>query len=197
MARWLVWLLAGVAAVAIGIGARMWLTPAEPEPGSAVGRGVAAIGGPFRLVDQKGQVRTDEDFRGQFMLVYFGYTYCPDVCPTAIQVMSVALDQLGDAGRDVIPILVTIDPERDTVEKLAAYAQNFHPRLVAFTGDVEAVRAAARAYRVYYAKAGDGPDYLMDHTSIIYLMGRDGRYLAHFTHTTDPSTMAERIRSFL
>lgn len=193
MRRWWVWIGAGVLAIAIGIGARMLLMPAATDGG----RSVVAIGGPFRLVDQAGQIRTEADFSGRFMLVYFGYTYCPDVCPTAVHIMSVALDQLGDAGRDVVPILVTIDPERDTVETLAAYAKNFHPRLVALTGDVDAVRAAARAYRVYFAKAGEGEDYLVDHTSIIYLMGRDGRYLSHFSHTTDPAAMAARIKGFL
>lgn len=193
MTRWWLWVLAGVAAIAIGVGARVLLTPEESNDG----RGVVAIGGPFRLIDQTGQVRTDADFKGRFMLVYFGYTYCPDVCPTAANVMTLALDQLGDAGRDVIPILVTIDPERDTVETLAAYVKNFHPRFVGLTGDAEAVRAAARGYRVYYAKAGEGDNYLLDHTSIIYLMGRDGRYLAHFSHTVDPTTMAARIKSFL
>jgi len=194
MKRWWVWVAAAVAALGIGVGARYLVAPAE----MSAERGAVTIGGPFRLVDQDGQMRTDADFRGKYTLVYFGYTYCPDVCPTALQVMTVALDALGEAGRDVIPVFVTVDPERDTVDVMADYVTNFHDRLVALTGDAEAIREAARGYRVYYKKAGEGEaDYLVDHTSIVYLMDREGRYLAHFTHTTDPQAMAAKIREFL
>jgi len=164
------------------------------------GRGAPSIGGAFTLVDQNGQTRRDTDFRDKFMLVYFGYTFCPDVCPTALQVMTLALDELGDKAADVQPILITIDPERDTVERLKSYAANFHPRLLALTGSPQAIAAAAHAYRVYYAKSkghDSGPDYLMDHSSVIYLMGRDGQYLTHFTHTTDAEGMARGIRKYL
>ncbi len=176
--------------------------------------GTAAVGGPFRLTDQFGAVRTEADFRGRFMLLFFGYSHCPDVCPTALQSVSAALDALGPAGERVVPIFVTIDPARDTVERLRDYAANFHPRLVALTGSAEETAAVARAYRVYYARAGDqgsgdqgsgdhgagdhGPgDYEMNHSTIVYLMGPDGAYVSHFTHETPPEKIAETIREHL
>jgi protein SCO1/2 len=134
------------------------------------------------------------------MLIYFGYAFCPDACPTALQAMTVALNKLGPAGDAVVPIFITVDPERDTPEQLKRYAENFHPRLVALTGTAQQVAAAATAYRVYYAKQKDANvtgGYLMDHTSIIYLMGRDGRYLSHFTHATAPEAIAAEIEKQL
>lgn len=160
----------------------------------------AAVGGPFTLLDQDGRTRSDADFRGRLMLVFFGYTHCPDVCPTALNDMALALDGLGDAAARVQPIFITIDPARDTPARLKSYAANFHPRLIALTGSEDAVAAAARAYRVYRAKAGDADateDYLMDHSSIVYLMAADGSYLAHFGIGTPPAKMAARIRDHL
>jgi cytochrome oxidase Cu insertion factor (SCO1/SenC/PrrC family) len=150
------------------------------------------IGGPFTLTDQTGATRNAEDFRGKLMLVYFGYTYCPDACPTALQDMSQAIDLLGAKGDAVQPIFITIDPARDTVEQMKLYAENFHPRLIALTGTPEQIAAAARGYRVYYQKghaASGSTDYLMDHSSYIYLMGRDGRYVSHFS----PGITAQQI----
>src|SRR3954469_23392300 len=110
------------------------------------------IGGPFALTDQNGTRRTDADFRGKLMLVYFGFTYCPDVCPTDLLQMALAVDQLGPAGEMVQPVFITVDPERDTPEHLKHYMPLFHPRFVGLTGDAIAIQAAARAYRVYYKK---------------------------------------------
>jgi protein SCO1/2 len=156
-----------------------------------------AIGGAFTLVDQNGVTRHPEDFRGKLMLVYFGYTFCPDACPTALQDMSRAIDLLGAKGEAVQPIFITIDPARDTVEQMKLYASNFHPRLIALTGTPEQVAEAAKAYRVYYAKgqsaAGGSEDYLMDHTAFIYLMGRDGKYLSHFPPGATAEQMAAAI----
>jgi len=161
--------------------------------------GAALVGGPFGLVDQHGATRTDAEFRGRFMLIYFGYTYCPDVCPTELATMGRALDLLGDAGERVQPIFITVDPERDTVEQLATYGASFHPRLLLLTGSAEQVKAAATAYRVYSARVegSDATDYLMDHTSIVYLMGPDGRFLTHFPQGTPPERMAEVLRERL
>lgn len=163
--------------------------------------GTPTIGGPFSLVDQDGKAVTDRDFRGQYLLIYFGYTYCPDVCPTALTDMSDALDLLGEAAAKVTPVLITIDPARDTPEHLKEYAAYFHPRLRALTGSAEQVAAIAKAYRVYYAKAEQDDatedDYLMDHSSVIYLMGPDGVFRVHFPHGADAETMAQRIRENL
>jgi cytochrome oxidase Cu insertion factor (SCO1/SenC/PrrC family) len=171
--------------------------------GSRMGPGAAAtvpIGGPFTLTDQHGETVTERDFAGRWMLVYFGYTYCPDVCPLSLMNMGLALDMLEqDEAEHVVPVFITVDPERDTVEQLASYAPSFHPRLVALTGTPTQVRDAAKAYRVYFAKAEgeDTTDYLMDHSGFIYLMGPDGTYRSHFSHTTSPEAMAEGLKAAL
>jgi protein SCO1/2 len=161
------------------------------------------IGGAFALTDQFGKPRTDAEFRGRYTLVFFGFTNCPDVCPVELQTMSDALDRLGDAAAEVTPIFITVDPARDTPEALRDYTANFHPRLVALTGSAEAIGAVAKAYRVYYAKAtgeaapSDPAVYIMDHTAIVYLIGPDGRYVAHFSPGTAAEAMAEGIRERL
>jgi len=182
-----------VAVVALGAVAWRYLSP-EASDGAAV-----QIGGPFNLVDQHGRQVTEADFHGRYMLIYFGYTYCPDVCPTELQAMSQAIDRLGEAGEKVTPVFITVDPERDTVEQLAGYAEHFHPRLVALTGSQEQVTAAAKAYRVYFRKVEDESttEYLMDHSSIIYFMGPEGRFLTHFSYGTPPEEMAEKMRNYL
>jgi protein SCO1/2 len=165
------------------------------EPGRP-GAGMPTIGGPFTLTDQSGRTVTDRDFRGRYMLVYFGYTFCPDVCPTSLSTMATALEMVPKAVEAKIqPVFITVDPARDTVDVLKSYVANFHPRLVGLTGTEEQIKDAARKYRVYFQKADQGKDaaYLMDHSSIVYLMGPDGRFLAHFSHTTPPEQMAETI----
>jgi len=159
----------------------------------------AAIGGPFALTDQNGVVRHDSDFRGKLMLIYFGYTYCPDACPAALTVMTSALDELGDAAKDVQPIFITVDPERDTVAQMKSYASNFHPRLLALTGSVEETNAAARAYRIYFEKVKPqgGGDYLVDHSSLTFLMGRDGKFLTYFGPEVTADQMAAVIKKYL
>ena len=157
------------------------------------------IGGPFALTDQNGVRRTDAEFRGKLMLVYFGFTYCPDICPTDLQQMALAVDQLGPAGETVQPVFITVDPARDTVEHLKDYMALFHPRFVGLTGDAAAIRQAARAYRVYYEKVEreDKSDYTLDHSVFIYLMDRDGRYLGFFPPGTSAERLAETMRSHL
>ncbi len=155
--------------------------------------GAALIGGPFALTDQRGARVTDADFRGRAMLVYFGYSFCPDICPTDLAAMAAAIDALGPRGAEVQPLFITIDPERDTVERLAEYAPLFHPRLIALTGTPEEIRTAAAQYRVYYEKAGTGPDYLMNHSGIIYLMDPQGRFVTHFAQGTPTDEIAATI----
>lgn len=160
-----------------------------------------AIGGPFTLVDQDGRTVTERDFRGKLLLIHFGYTYCPDICPTSLSIMAEALDLLGADGDKVVPLFISIDPKRDTPEQLKMYVAYFDPRLIGLTGTPEQVAAAAKAYRIYYApqprKAGDAEDYLMDHTAIIYLMGRKGNFRAHFPYETPAAAIAARIRENL
>jgi protein SCO1/2 len=186
----------GVATVVViaAAAAVLWIWDGGRMQSSA---GEALVGGPFALTDQHGQPVTEQDFAGRYMLIYFGYTYCPDVCPMSLTNMVAALDRLPpEQVGQVVPILITIDPERDTVEQLASYAPLFDPRLVALTGSEDEVRAAAKAYRVYYHKAeagADTEDYLVDHSTFVYLMGPDGKYLTHFGLNASPEEMAETI----
>jgi len=167
---------------------------------NATSLGKAAVGGPFTLTDHTGRRVTDKDFRGKFMLVYFGFTFCPDVCPSGLQVMAAALDELGPKAERITPIFISVDPERDTPEQLAQYVPSFHPRLVGLTGTPEEVQAVAKAYRVYYRKVKDEKstaEYTVDHTSIIYLMSPEGEFIAHFTHATPASVMADKLAKVL
>jgi cytochrome oxidase Cu insertion factor (SCO1/SenC/PrrC family) len=162
------------------------------------GTGTALVGGPFTLTDQTGKKVTQKDFLGHYMLVFFGYTYCPDVCPTELQVMSAALDSLGSKADKIQPIFITIDPQRDTPEVMKQYVANFYPRLTGLTGSPEEIATVAKAYRVYYSKI-DGKsgaaNYLMDHSSIVYLMDTNGTFLKHFTYTTDAAELATAIEA--
>jgi cytochrome oxidase Cu insertion factor (SCO1/SenC/PrrC family) len=181
-------LIAGLAVEFYYLAPRLGLSSASLSPGAI------AIGGPFTLTDQNGVVRHPADFRGKLMLIYFGYTYCPDVCPTELQTMTQALDALGSKAAEVQPLFITVDPERDTEAEMKSYAENFHPSLLALTGTPEQVAEAAKSYKVFYEKAKQ-PDgtYLMDHSSIVYLMDRDGKYLAHFGGSTTAEQMAAAI----
>ena len=156
------------------------------------------VGGPFALTDHTGKPRTDQDFRGKLMLVYFGFTNCPDVCPTDLQSIGLALEKLGAAGSAVQPLFITVDPARDTVDHLKDYVPMFHPRLIGLTGSAAAIDKAADAYKVYYAKAPlKDNDYTIDHSAFIYLVGADGRYLGFFPPGTAPGSIAETIRQQL
>jgi protein SCO1/2 len=173
--------------------------PSAAELMDALMWGREPIGGPFELIDHAGRRRTDADFRGKLLLIYFGYTYCPDVCPTDLQAISAAVDLLGAAGEAVQPLFITVDPARDTAEHLAGYIPLFHPRLIGLTGQPGEIRRVARAYKVYYAKVREsgGRDYAIDHTGFIYLVGADGRYLGFFPPGTPPERLVAVIRPHL
>ena len=159
--------------------------------------GTPLIGGAFELTDHKGKKVTDKDYRGKFMLVYFGFTYCPDVCPTELQHIAGALDVIGENRRKhLTPLFVTIDPERDTIDLMSNYVENFHPDLVGLVGTVEQIEKIGKAYRVYFKKVmeKDSPDgYTMDHSALVFLMDDKGRYVRHFSYGTDPDRMAKGI----
>ena len=158
-------------------------------------------GGAFRLTDQTGRSVSDQDFRGQFMLIYFGYTNCPDVCPTGLSVMTQAMEFLGEAGKEVQPLFITFDPKRDTVEVLAKYMRHFHPRFLGLSGSREQAFAAADAYGVEvsatYAADTPGIDYSMNHSAFTYLVGRDGQLRSMYREGIDGETMAAAIRKHL
>jgi len=159
----------------------------------------AAIGGPFVLVDQNGRTVTDADFRGKVMVIYFGYTFCPDLCPTTLATLTEALDRLDPGERSkVAPVFITIDPERDTPARMAAYVGAFSPALIGLTGSQDQIAKVEKAYHVYARKAdlGNG-EYGMDHSSVLYVMGRDGRYLDHLDPAATAESLASDIRKFL
>jgi cytochrome oxidase Cu insertion factor (SCO1/SenC/PrrC family) len=163
---------------------------------SAGSSGTALVGGPFSLTDQTGRRVTEKDFMGKYTLIFFGYTFCPDVCPTELQVMSAALESMGSKADRILPVFITVDPARDTPEVVRQYVSNFHPRLMGLTGTQEQIAAAAKAYRVFYARAenkADPANYLMDHSSILYLMAPDGSFLKHFSYTTDSAELAQAL----
>jgi protein SCO1 len=172
------------------------VTPSAAELMDALMWNHGSIGGPFDLIDQNGRRRTDAEFRGKLLVLYFGYMSCPDVCPTDLMAISSAINLLGPAGNNVQPIFVTVDPQRDTVEHLRGYVSTFHPRLIGLTGSEHDIRTLALAYKVYYAKiaAEHGEPYAIYHTGVIYLVDRDGKYLGFFPPGTPPNRMVEIIR---
>lgn len=187
-------LLIGGAFVAAALGAAgAWLSMSGEAPGPV-------IGGTFTLEDTQGRTVTDRDLRGSWLLVYFGYTFCPDVCPTTLNDVTTALDKLGPRADKLRPVFITVDPARDTPAVMKDYVASFHPRLLGLTGTPEQIATAARAYKVYYAvhRTGPGPnDYSMDHSSLLYLMGPDGRFVAPIRADGSPDEIAEAISQHL
>ena len=157
------------------------------------------IGGPFALTDHTGKRRTEADFKGKLLIVCFGFTYCPDICPTDLQNIGLALDKLGSAAGGVQPLFITLDPARDTAEHLKDYVPMFHPRLIGLTGSAEEIGKAAEAYKVYYAKVPreKGADYTVDHTAFIYVIDAHGRYLGFLPPDTNADRIALAIRPHL
>jgi cytochrome oxidase Cu insertion factor (SCO1/SenC/PrrC family) len=181
------------------VGGVLWYEGSQvPRQGQVVGTGIANVGGPFKLVDQNGATKTDADFHGRFMLIYFGYSFCPDVCPTTLSVMAQALDSLKD--KRVVPVFITIDPERDTPKVLADYMKAFGPDFVGLTGSVDAIKDVEKKYRVYAVKKAIDPNnpkrgYGMDHSSVLYLMGPDGKLISFYDEAISPDNLAKELRS--
>lgn len=195
----------GCLALSVGL-ACFWLIyhQLDRQPAITVqnhpGHGAPQIGGDFTLTDQHGMKRSTSEFHGKYQLIYFGYSFCPDICPLGLQNMSDALTALKRDMGEVQPIFVTIDPERDTVENLKIYASNFHPKFVMLTGTPQEVAPVLRNYKVYAAKAKPDEtlaDYLMDHSTMVYLMDRKGQFLKSFPHTTPPEDLAKAITMLL
>ncbi|MGE0765799.1 MAG: SCO family protein [Hyphomicrobiaceae bacterium] len=190
----LAFVLGGLVALLALPGARDRLLP------NATSVGQALVGGPFTLTDQTGRRVTDADYRGKYMMVMFGFTYCPDICPSGLQVISAALDQLGDKADKVVPIFISVDHERDTPDQLKLYLESFRKGMVGLTGTADEIAAAAKAYRVYYKKVTDEKStagFTYDHSALIYLMGPDGKYVTHFSHVAGPDAIASRLAKIL
>jgi protein SCO1/2 len=161
-------------------------------------RQTPSIGGPFKLTDaMSGRAVSDQDFRGKWLLVFFGYTHCPDVCPTTLGDIADSMSQLGPLADRVQPLFITVDPERDARQVLADYTAAFDPRIVGLTGRADQIAAVARSYRVYYAKRIIGDDYTMDHTGAIYVMRPDGTYASSLFGTDGASAMTRRLRQLI
>ena len=174
------------------------------EPGSV------PIGGPFTLVDHTGSTVTEKDYRGKYLLVFFGFTHCPDVCPTTLYEIAQTLDRLGDKAQAVQPLFISVDPVRDTPETLAEYVKAFHPKIIGLTGTKAQIDKAVGAYRAFYEMRNPsenevaptrkqrttkpGGDYLVSHTSYTYLMSPQAQYLSHFSYGTTPEQMAKTIQ---
>jgi cytochrome oxidase Cu insertion factor (SCO1/SenC/PrrC family) len=190
--------LGGIVVAAAG-GWLLW--PQETERSSAelmdaVMWGKEPVGGPFALIDHTGTPRTDADFRGKVLLIYFGFTYCTDICPTDLQAIATALDKLGPTGTAVQPLFITIDPEKDTPEQLKAHVALFHPRLVGLTGEPKEIRKAGRAYKVYAAKTEPTrrSERDFDHSGFVYMVDADGKYVGFFPPGTSADMMVQAIR---
>lgn len=197
MARPLVYVGILTIAAAIGFGNLYWRAAEHPQQQTAGVR----IGGPFSMVDHNGKPVSEADYKGRFRLMFFGYTYCPDVCPTTLQTIAEAMDLLGGQADRVAPLFVTVDPERDTPAVLKSYVEHFHRRLTGLTGSAAQAAAMAKTFAIYFKKVlpeGAAPeDYLMDHSAAIYLMGPDGRFVSHFSRDTEARAMADKIRKQL
>lgn len=169
-------------ALALVKGVRLFWNPPPAPGGALIATAGANIGGPFRLIDATGKPFGDADLRGRYALIYFGYAFCPDVCPTELQAMGRAIDLLGPKGEAIVPVFITVDPARDTAWEIGPYVRAFHPRMIGLTGSETEIAAVAKAYRVYYRlgkpSAPGAKDYLVDHTSFLYLLGPDGKLAA-------------------
>lgn len=193
--RTLMWAVTLVAGLLIG-GAIIYRA-ASPRTAQTGATGQALIGGPFQLVNQDGQPVTEAALRGHWTVVFFGYTYCPDVCPTTLQTLAQAQDQLGPNGRTLQVLFVSVDPQRDTPAQLKTYlAGTTMPRnTVGLTGTPAQVAAAARAYRVFYQRAGEGEGYTVNHSTAAYLMNPQGRFERVLAYGLTPDQTAEQIRA--
>ena len=155
----------------------------------------AQLGGPFELVDMNGHKFTEANLKGKYTLLYFGYTFCPDICPTELTIIAETLDRLGDLRKQFRVVMVSVDPERDTPEVLKEYMANFGPEFIGLTGTPEQIRQMAKQWRAYYRKVpdADGKGYSMDHSAVTYLLDKNGKYLRHFAYGTPPERMAKGI----
>jgi protein SCO1/2 len=185
--------------VAAALGGFLWLEGNRvPRLGETLVSGQIAVGGPYALTDQDGKPRASTDFNGKYQLIYFGYTFCPDVCPTTLALIAATLDRLGPDQSRIVPVFITIDPARDTPQVLKKYVAAFGPSFVGLTGTPDQIAKVEKAYRVY-AKKGpvQNGTYAMDHSSVMYLMGPDGKLVSFFDEATTPEDLAQKIKSKL
>lgn len=181
---------AASALAALGVGASLYLN-------RRTARETFAVGGPFSLIGTDGQVVTEAAFRGRYTLFFFGFTFCPDACPTTLHTFSVVLEKLGDDAGRIQPAFVSVDPERDTPAVLKQYLSSFDPRIVGLTGTPEAVAEMARKFRVFYARQGEGEYYLVDHSTAVIIMDPDFNYAGVLAGNMQPDEMVARLKEIL
>jgi protein SCO1/2 len=201
------YLILAVVIVAAGFGIRAFKDQASIQGGPAgvvtktSSSGTASIGGSFTLVNQEGAVVSEKTFHGKYSLIFFGYTFCPDVCPNTLSTFSTVMDLLGKDAIKVQPIFVTVDPLRDTPEHLKSYLTHFHKSFAGLTGNVQQIEHVKKVFRIYAAKsqqdATDPDDYLMDHSSVSYLMSKDGKFLTFFSYGMEAEAIATKLKDFL
>ncbi|MCC8370505.1 MAG: SCO family protein [Rickettsia endosymbiont of Stiretrus anchorago] len=188
----------------IGVGALYLLlslkTPDKPLAGQVnIYEDNAEIGGDFELIDQNGELFSSDELKGKLSLIYFGFTSCPDICPTSLNKITKAVEILSENKIDIVPVFITIDPSRDTPAVLKEYLKHFHPKFIGLTGDEKQIREVADKFKVYYAKAAsendNDQDYMLDHSSFTYLMDKNGKYLKHFYLDSAPSEIMEFLKS--
>ncbi|MGI4752518.1 MAG: SCO family protein [Janthinobacterium lividum] len=188
----------------IGVGALYLLlslkTPDKPLAGQVnIYEDNAEIGGDFELIDQNCELFNSDELKGKLSLIYFGFTSCPDICPTSLNKITKAVEILSENKIDIVPVFITIDPSRDTPAVLKEYLKHFHPKFIGLTGDEKQIREVADKFKVYYAKAAsendNDQDYMLDHSSFTYLMDKNGKYLKHFYLDSAPSEIMEFLKS--
>lgn len=169
------------------------------RPGAATSTGLPDVGGPFQLVDQDGQPVDESILRGKWTLVFFGFTYCPDFCPTTLNALAAAQERLGEKAKDLQVLFISVDPERDTPEALKTYLSldGYPEGVIGLTGTPEQIKAAADAYRAIYEKVGEGEAYTMNHSTTVYLMGPDGKFRAPLSHDMGPDQTARMIEQVM
>jgi protein SCO1/2 len=184
-----------LAGLLLCIGAILWIAGNGP---TSIVTQPSAVGGAFQLTDQDGRVVGDETLRGKPFLVFFGFTHCPDVCPTTLFEVSEVMRRLGPDAERTAALFITVDPERDTPEKMKEYLSSFDPHLRGLSGDAATMAAVAKKFRVYYKKVPlDGGDYTMDHTALVYLMDKQGQFVAPFNLKRTPEAAAAELKKYL
>jgi cytochrome oxidase Cu insertion factor (SCO1/SenC/PrrC family) len=167
-----------------------------PRLGHVISSGNIQVGGPYRLTDQEGKTRPSSDFKGRYQLIYFGYTNCPDVCPTTLDVIAEALEKMGPEGKRITPIFITVDPGHDTPAILKPYMKAFGPNFIGLTGSKAQIDAVKKTYRVYAKKTPlEGGKYGFDHSNVLYLMGPDGKIVTYFDELISPDDLAKELKA--
>ncbi len=189
-----------VICVLVLVGLFVWLGGNMPSKDNELGADTSLIQADFSLLDPHGKTITAKDLRGRYLLVYFGFTHCPDICPTTLLLMQNAIAQLGERAKKVQPVFITVDPERDTPKAVGEYVSRFGKNMLGLTGNAEQIKHAADSFKVYYSKVedkGSALGYVVDHSGFIYLMAPDGRYITHFTHATPEQELKKELMTYV